>query len=163
MSEKTPTAERLTIAFVTIGATQAWKELSERTRQALIDHYSGFLGVVDHVIAAADLLDERWDKLEALDQAPAVVFVYEIAEVFGEKFLKAISVDSTASPMAIVDELMPLPTPPAKLAVVVAGDLMDGVTTVYGPFENNDVASEWGGERDDRIGDYIVIELTPPT
>ena len=152
--------ERLTVAFVAIGAHSAWAKLQSAARTALQDHFSGFLGVIEHVVAAADLLDKRWNDLEAIDQTPPVVFPYEIAEVFGEQFMSALAIDRSTAAITIVDNILPFPAPEPVPAVVVCGSLSSGTGAVYGPFESLSAADEWA-EKNIRDTDFFTQEMSP--
>lgn len=70
----------LTIAYVAIGAMDAWAETPLRRRDAVTDEYNGQLHFVAEIIRHAPMLDQLADESE---EDLAGVFVYEVAQAFG--------------------------------------------------------------------------------
>lgn len=80
----------LTIAYLAIGAIDAWNAATDGQREHASDTYSGQLGYVGEVIAHADALDALWRKME---DGPGV-FEYEVAEPFGIEYGQALLRDT---------------------------------------------------------------------
>lgn len=80
----------LTIAYIAIGAHRRLRvelntQRGEMTRHdALIETYSGELGIIDSCIDDALMLDQMQDKREAEGKTGnGYVFAYEVAEEYG--------------------------------------------------------------------------------
>lgn len=86
-----PDAERLTIAYVAMGARQAIETQEFGSLPAEVsDHFSGELGFIDAVTSEAWRLDAVANAIVAAGEGLSGVFCYEIAEPFGEQFAKAL-------------------------------------------------------------------------
>lgn len=77
MSRRAP--DPLTIAYLALGAGDAWAEANEDQRVATSDSHNGHLGYICEVIGHALVLDILADGRDL----PGV-FVYEVAEPFGK-------------------------------------------------------------------------------
>jgi len=99
-------ANPLTIAYVAIGAIEA---IRRQPGSALshqdADRYGGQLGFIDAIISHAWRLDAEANCLVQQGNALSGVFVYEVAEPFGERYAQALISDPSVQPDAIVRDL----------------------------------------------------------
>lgn len=99
-----PVPDDLTIAYVAMGAKAAILAQPERCLPtAVADHHGGELGFIQSVIGEAWRLEERAKAFE--DEGFPGVFVYEVAEPFGEQYATALIAHHGADPTPIVDQL----------------------------------------------------------
>lgn len=101
-------ADPLTIAFIAIGAHTTLLRAQDdlELRHALADAYErheGQQGLIEAVIAPAPLLDQA---LEPVSDTFGGVFAYEVAEPFGERFMRALLDQETPDPAPIIADLM---------------------------------------------------------
>lgn len=104
-----PQVEPLTIAYVAMGAGQAIRACGHLPSE-VADRYNGQLGFIEAVIDKAWRLDAVVRAIEANQGGLDGVYVYEVAEPFGERYAEALIAESLgkgpdANPDAIAQAL----------------------------------------------------------
>lgn len=95
----------LTMAYLVIGAMQAWNEASEEDRSRVTDHYEGQFAYVDAAMSHTHLLAKTWRELADSGKQFDGVWVYEVAEPFGLAWGRAQFSGEDFDPFKVVKQL----------------------------------------------------------
>lgn len=97
--------DALTIAYIAIGARSALDELKSREYNRVTGCEAGTggeLDLIDEVIAHALAMDTAADAVEDF----AGVFLYEVAEPFGEQYVQALARGEKPDAAALIAQLI---------------------------------------------------------
>lgn len=158
----------LITAYIAMGASNVFRGLKDPLEADKIEHlverYEGELRIIAEAISHAPKLEDAY-----MQYAGHGVFVYEVAEPFGEMYVRTLingemtDVDATVARLVarMADRhVAPSPTPTPTPAVVVIGRLSDGVASVVGPFTDLEAADNWAENNVDD-NDFFTQELSP--
>lgn len=95
---------RLTAAYIAIGAHSALRaESNHAVLSELIDNFNGELALIDEITRDADMLDALANDA---DNRINGVFVYDVAEPYGENVVKALLKGEEPDRHAIASNLL---------------------------------------------------------